>query len=69
MGSVWGLQGLKASTSDLLTMDFRRMSAKGIVSGSWQVPPLADATYCFGVAPPGEGGAWRGGYRAAGSRA
>ena len=37
--------------ADIVTLDGRRITSKGITSGSnFRVPPLADAPCCFGSA-------------------
>jgi len=44
--------------SDCLTLDLRRITSKGIVSGSsFAPPPLAQLSHRFGAAPPGDSGA------------
>ena len=43
--------------SDVLTLDLRRITGKGITSGSsFQPPALKDMTHRFGFCPPGAGG-------------
>ena len=45
--------------SDCVTLDMRRITSKGIVSGthSFNPPPLADMRARFGTAPAGDSGA------------
>ena len=51
-------QRLRAGMSDCLTLDLRRITSKGIVSGSsFAPPPLAQLSHRFGAAPPGDSGA------------
>ena len=52
-------QKLKISMSDCVTLDMRRITSKGIVSGthSFNPPPLADMRARFGTAPAGDSGA------------
>ena len=46
-------QVLHVNCPDILTLDRRRLTGKGIVSGSsFRVPPLAEAAYRFGSALP-----------------
>lgn len=41
--------------ADIITLDLRRISGKGIISGaSFRVPPLADASVRFGSCAAGE---------------
>ena len=46
------MQVLKQPLADLVTLDLKRISGKGIISGaSFRVPNLADATIRFGSTP------------------
>ena len=46
------VQVLKQPLADLVTLDLKRISGKGIISGaSFRVPILADATIRFGSTP------------------
>ena len=46
---VADVQKLESSMADIVTLDGRRITAKGITSGaSFRVPPLSDAPCCFG---------------------
>ncbi|KAK9800826.1 hypothetical protein WJX73_002958 [Symbiochloris irregularis] len=50
-------QELKSNTSDIVTLDMRKISSKGIVFGSsFHVAPLADMPAHFAFAPSGGGG-------------
>lgn len=47
------MQVLKQGVPDILTLDLKRISSKGVISGSnFRVPPLADATIRFGSPAP-----------------
>jgi hypothetical protein len=47
-----GTQVLRTQLSDIITLDYRRISGKGIISGSsFKIPSLADAHACFGSTP------------------
>ena len=49
-------QDLKSTAPDLLTLDLKRITSKGIISGSsFQVPLLADMLIRFGFSPLGGG--------------
>ena len=60
-GGEWAAacaQKLRTSMADCLTLDLRRLTSKGIVSGSsFRAPPLAELALRFGSAPPGDSGA------------
>lgn len=43
---------LKTPIAEILTLDYRRITGKGIISGSsYKVPTLAEAHACFGSTP------------------
>ena len=46
------LQVLKQPLADIITLDFKRISGKGIISGaSFRVPTLQETHICFGTTP------------------
>lgn len=46
------LQVLKQPLADVVTLDFKRISGKGIISGaSFKVPTLQQTHICFGSTP------------------
>lgn len=51
-------QKLRTGMADCLTLDLRRITGKGIVSGSsFRPPPLAELSHRFGSAPRGDSAA------------